>query len=383
MRLADFITANTEAILVEWTAFARIAQPAAGDLSELALRDHAAQILTEIASDMGRPQDDEQQLKKSQGLGIPGSAGTQIEMPARAHAIQRARNGFETNQMVAEYRALRATVLRLWSASHDGCSVDDLNDVTRFNEAVDEALVESLKHFMEEVDRARDLFLGVLGHDLRGPLSIIASCAHMEARGRPEGLGRATIILRNVAHMKALLDDVVEYARNRLGAPVAIQPTAVELEKFARETIEEILAINPERVIELDAKGNLQGQWDVHRLHQVLSNLIFNALKYGEIETPVAVTLDGSQDNEVVIAVHNMGAAIPAEVLPNIFEPLVRANADHLAWQSSGANMGLGLYAAREIVKAHSGEISVASSNGDGTRFEVRLPRHCSAVASR
>ncbi|MDM0039887.1 sensor histidine kinase [Variovorax sp. J22G21] len=373
MRLAEFILANREAILEEWTAFARTNQPADRNLSEQALRDHASQILTEIVVDMGRPKEDDARQGAKDPV-VPEARGS--EGPARAHAKQRARNGFEISQMVAEYRALRATILRLWVASHTTFSSHDVEDLTRFNEAVDEALAESLKFFLVEVDHARDLFLGVLGHDLRGPLSIIASCAQLEARSRPDGdpKSRATITLRSVAHMKALLDDLVEYARNRLGAKVAIQPDTVDLDKFTRETIEEILAIHPERVIDLDIRGNLQGHWDVHRLHQVVANLIFNALKYGEAEKPIAITLDGTAADEVVLAVHSIGATISPGVLPTIFEPLVR-DVDDVAWQASGANMGLGLYAAHEIVTAHSGVISVTSTDEDGTRFEVRLPR--------
>ncbi|MEP6720175.1 MAG: sensor histidine kinase [Variovorax sp.] len=373
MRLAEFIIAKREAILEEWTAFARGNQPADRNLSEAALRDHAAQILTEIVSDMGRPKEDDARQGAKDPL-VPDATGS--EAPARAHAKQRARNGFEISQMVAEYRALRATILRLWVAGHTTFSSHDVEDLTRFNEAVDEALAESLKFFLAEVDHARDLFLGVLGHDLRGPLSIIASCAQLEARSRPDGdpKSKATITLRSVAHMKALLDDLVEYARNRLGARVAIQPDTVEFDKFTRESIEEILAIHPERVIDLDTRGNLRGHWDVHRLHQVVANLIFNALKYGEAEKPISITLDGTGVDEVVLAVHSIGATISPGLLPTIFDPLVRA-VDDVAWQASGANMGLGLYAAHEIVTAHSGVISVTSSDEDGTRFEVRLPR--------
>ena len=96
--------------------------------------------------------------------------------------------------------------------------------------------------------------------------------------------------------------------------------------------------------------------------------------KYGEADQPIAITLDGTAADEVVLAVHSIGATISAGVLPTIFEPLVR-DVEDVAWQASGANMGLGLYAAHEIVTAHSGVISVTSSDEDGTRFEVRLPR--------
>src|SRR5436305_9337627 len=205
MRLAPFVSENLDAILVDWVAFARGQMPAAANMDEAALLDHGRLILQEIASDMSRPQDDEERQAKSEGNSSHASTSTHV--PSRSHARQRARQGFEVEQMVAEYRALRATVLRLWTAASATVQIEDLEDVTRFNEAVDQAIAESLQVFVTEVDRARDLFLGMLGHDLRGPLSTISNSATLEVRMRPNDSQRAATILRSVAQMKALLDD--------------------------------------------------------------------------------------------------------------------------------------------------------------------------------
>ncbi len=207
MRLARFISDNLDAILVDWVAFAREQLPAAANMDEAALLDHGRLILEETAADMSRPQDDGERQSKSEGNS--SSAPTSTRVPSRSHARQRERQGFQVEQMVAEYRALRATVLRLWTAASSSVQVEDLEDVTRFNEAVDQAIAESLQVFVTEVDRARDLFLGMLGHDLRGPLSTIASSAALEVRTRPNDSLRAAIILRSVAQMKSLLDDLV------------------------------------------------------------------------------------------------------------------------------------------------------------------------------
>ena len=166
MRLGRFISANLDAVLVDWVAFARDQMPAAANMDEAALLDHGRLILQEIASDMGRPQDDEERQAKSEGNS--STAATSTHVPSRSHARQRARQGFEVEQMVAEYRALRATVLRLWTGASSTVQVEDLEDVTRFNEAVDQAIAESLQVFVAEVDRARDLFLGMLGMTSEG-----------------------------------------------------------------------------------------------------------------------------------------------------------------------------------------------------------------------
>jgi signal transduction histidine kinase len=376
MRLSTFISGNLDAILVDWLAFARDQLPAAAGMDEAALLDHGRLIVEEIAADMGRPQGDDERQAKSEGNS--STASTSSRVPSRSHARERARHGFRVEQMVAEYRALRATVLRLWTVASSSVQVEDLEDVTRFNEAVDQAIAESLQVFVVEVDKARDLFLGMLGHDLRGPLSTIANSASVEVRTRPHDSQRAATILRSVAQMKALLDDLVEYTRHRLGTGLAVAPASLRLDGFARDTLEEIDAISDGRALELQVDGNMQGEWDARRLHQALSNLVFNALKYGRAGSPIRVSVDGTRDDEVVLAVENVGDPIPLRLLPTLFDPLVRAagkdgGAD---LQVAGANLGLGLYVVREIAHAHGGTVEVTSDDS-ATRFELRLPRIC------
>lgn len=377
MRLSGFIRENLEPILADWVDFARQQLPAASGLDERALRDHGKLILEEIAADIDRPQDAAARQAKSEGNST--TASTARNVPSRSHARQRERQGFEVEQMVAEYRALRATVLRLWGASSTLAGAADLEDVIRFNEAVDQATAESLSVFLAEMDKTRDLFLGMMGHDLRGPLSTIASCARIELKRSGES-STAAIVLRSVAQMKALLDDLVEYTRNRLGSGLTIDPAPLHLETFARDTLKEIGAINAGQVLELSVQGNTHGKWDGPRLHQALSNLVFNALKYGHAGSAIRVSLDGRHREEVVLAVENSGRPIPTDMHARIFDPLVRADGNYSGTESgdSGANLGLGLYVVREIAAAHGGSIEVMA--GDSTnRFELRLPRICAS----
>lgn len=376
MRLHSFISDNLDAILVDWVAFAGEQLPAAENLDRAALLDHGRLVLEEIVADMRRPQDDEERQAKSEGNGATASTAT--ELPSRSHARQRERQGFRIEQLVAEYRALRATVLRLWTAASAGVQVQDLDDVMRFNEAVDQAIAESLQVFVTEVDRARDLFLGMLGHDLRGPLSVIAASAGMEVRSRPNDSKRAVVILRSVAQMKALLDDLMEYTRHRLGSGVAVAPAHLQLDQFARNTLEEIEAIGIGRVLELEVHGDMNGEWDARRIHQALSNLVFNALKYGRDGEPIRIGLDGSLPDQVLLSVQNAGEPIAPQLLPSLFDPLVRAAGTQGADDSqvAGANLGLGLFVVRQIAIAHGGSIDVTSDEA-ATRFVLRLPRIC------
>ena len=151
MRLADFIVRNMENILEEWEAFAATQLPAAEGMSSLALRNHAKQILEAVTKDLGTPQTKEAQSEKSRGRAPKPSNAH--ETAAQTHAVLRARSGFDINQLAAEYRALRASVLHLWTEASDPNEID-LDDVIRFNEAIDQAMVESIDFFSAQVDQA-------------------------------------------------------------------------------------------------------------------------------------------------------------------------------------------------------------------------------------
>lgn len=374
MRLSEFITSNLDLILVDWVAFARNQVPAAADMDEIALLDHGKLILQKIVADMRRPEGEDERQAKSEGNSLNASRSRSV--PSRSHARQRERQGFDVEELVSEYRALRATILRLWSAASSEVQIDDLADVIRFNEAVDQAVAESLTAFVEEVTKTRDLFLGMLGHDLRGPLSTIGNCAALMQRTQPQEARSTAMIVRSVAQMKALLDDLGEYTRHRLGGELPIERAPLRLDQFTQDTLDEINAINKASALELETQGNLQGEWDARRLHQALSNLVFNALKYGRPGAPIQIGLNGEHPHDVVLTVKNSGRPIPADLLANIFDPLVRASSEghNELSQAAGANLGLGLYVVRQIAIAHGGTIAVTSDD-TATCFELRLPR--------
>lgn len=374
MRLSTFITSNLDLILADWVAFARLQEPAASRMDERGLLDHGRLILQEIAADMLRPQDDDQRQAKSEGNS--DAAPISRNIPSRSHARQRERQGFVVEQMVAEYRALRATVIRLWSTASSGIGTDDLEDVVRFNESIDQAIAESLSVFLVEVDKTRDLFLGMLCHDLRGPLATIASCASLDRKSTTGTSPTTAIVLRSISQMRALLDDLVEYTRHRLGSGLTVDLAPLHLEQFARDTLSEIEAISTGRVLKLQAVGDTTGNWDARRLHQALSNLVFNALKYGYPDSVISVDVDGRDPDEVVVAVENTGKPIPPDLLVKMFDPLVRTGEQEPGADSqvAGANLGLGLYVVREIASAHGGTVEVSSTESI-TRFELRLPR--------
>ncbi|MEI7297966.1 sensor histidine kinase [Paraburkholderia tropica] len=371
MRLADFISRDTEPILEHWEAFAATLMPAAADLESLALRDHAEQILLAVAADLRTSQTREAQREKSLGRGpVPIDAP---ETAAQTHALLRARAGFNISQLAAEYRALRASVLRLWM---DDCApgMPDLNDVIRFNEAIDQALAESVAFFAAQAEQSRNLLLGVLGHDMRSPLQAIqATATYLEALNAGDRVSEAAArMIRSGARMQALLDDMTDFNRTKLGLGIKVTAKGVDLADVLGDELDELRAVHPDRQIELQVSGNLQGTWDGRRLQQLLGNLVLNAVKYGAQDTPVRVVATGDATH-VRIEVKNSGAAIEHATLARMFDPLTRGPDDPGKADRSGS-LGLGLYIASEIAKAHHGVIEARSDETE-TSFSVSLPR--------
>ena len=372
MRIHDFILCDMESILTQWEAFAATRLPAAERMTPLALRDHAKQILEAVAKDLATPQTMEAQAAKSMGR-----APIVIDAPetaAQTHAVLRARSGFDINQLAAEYRALRASVLRLWMEVCPPADPSCLEDIIRFNEAIDQALAESIGFFSAQVDQSRNLLLGMIGHDMRSPLATIQTTAsYLTAlNAGAEVSEAASWLILSGARMKALLDDLVDFNRTRLGLGINISPTIVDLRTLFADELEQLRAAHPGRRLELETVGDTQGLWDGSRLQQLLANLVLNAIKYGAPDASVRVTIAGGE-NEVHFKVRNAGPAIEPAVLALIFDPL-RRGPEHDHKYNSDEGLGLGLYIAREVAKAHGGDIE-ACSDGIETVFSVRLPR--------
>jgi signal transduction histidine kinase len=372
MRLAEFILHDMEAILAEWEAFAATLLPAAEGMAPLALRDHAQQILEAVAKDLTTHQTPEAQSEKSKGR-APQVAGAP-ETAAQTHAVLRARGGFDINQLVAEYRALRASVLRLWV---DASPLDQagVEDVIRFNEAIDQAVAESVGHFQAQVERTRNLLLGMLGHDMRSPLStILTTASYLSALNAGEQVSVAAArLIRSGASMRALLEDLVDFNRTKLGLGVKVVPSDVDLAAVVADELDQLRGAHPNERIELAVTGDNRGRWDGARLQQLLRNLVSNAIRYGSPNTPIRVALRG-EEADVSLEVTNSGPALDLSALSEIFDPLTRGSAQGDSRDARGG-LGLGLFIVREIAKAHGGEVAVRSDERE-TTFAVRLPRH-------
>jgi signal transduction histidine kinase len=371
MRLAQYITTQMECILAEWEAFAATRLPAAEGMDSLALRDHAKQILESIAADIMAPQTDEEQKEKSQGQTF--HAVSALKTAARIHAVLRAKSGFNINQMVAEYRALRATVLRLW-AKATRASAQGLLDSIRFNEAMDQTLAESVTAFSAEVDQARQLLAAMVGHDMRSPLqTILMVSALLPKLDAGEKVTAAAQRLSSSGQqLQGLLDDLQDFNQAQLGLTMSTALSLIDLNTVVEDQVQQQRSATPDRQITWRGTGVAKGLFDSKRLHQLSGNLISNALKYGQRDEPVQVVLEATGD-EAVLTVKNSGQAIDPSVLGKIFEPLQRGVENEEKTDEPDTSMGLGLYIARQIASAHGGAIDVRSDASE-TVFTVRLP---------
>lgn len=227
---------------------------------------------------------------------------------------------------------------------------------------------EKSERELREVAEFREMFIGILGHDLRNPIGSISMAAGLLLqRGHLDEQDAQTVarIIRASQRITRMVTQLLDLTRARLGGGLTIEPTPTDLREICRNVVEEFDA-----PIHLEVEGDVTGTWDQDRVAEVLSNLAGNAIEYAAPRT--AVIVKARADNaEVVVEITNQGDPIPADQLPFIFEPFRRARQRE---KSKGGNLGLGLYIAHEIVRAHGGTLTAHSAAGT-TTFVMRLPR--------
>jgi signal transduction histidine kinase len=371
MRLSEFIRTHQNSIIEEWETYARIYVPEASGMTHVELVDHVTSLLQFIANDIETPQTDKKQADKSKGLSDRGDG----DKAAERHAEQRFSKGFDSLQLISEFRALRASVVKLWDRVRLGAKTD-FEDLVRFNEAIDQVMTESLTRYIEKEQKARTLFLSMLMHDLRNPLNAVSQAAQLLARLDNLGERQAELVQqinRGALRVDDFVSDLIDLARVRLGKGIPIKKRATDMGEVAKRAIGEIHAAHPDRQVRLTLSGDLAGDWDGVRLSQVFWNLIGNAIQHSASHYPIEVAVTGGPA-EVLLSVHNRGRPIPPDLLPRIFEPLTRGS-ESPQKQTEDTSLGLGLFITREIVTAHGGTIAAKSNAEEGSTFTARLPR--------
>jgi signal transduction histidine kinase/ActR/RegA family two-component response regulator len=397
VRLADFILANVEPILVEWESFARSLWPNGVTADPAELRDEAEDILHAIAVDMQSDQTGAQQAEKSKGATRAWGGGAGLMRASSTHGSGRVAPGFELWAVIAEYRALRASVLRLWRESGPVPDLRDVDDVTRFNESIDQSLTEAVRSYVDQVERdratllaneqasrreaeaanrAKDMFLATLSHEMRTPLNAIIGWLSLLRHEKTktsryqEGL---KVIERNTTAQVQLIDDLLDVSRIVAGKMrVDIHPC--ELTDVINAGVNVLRPAAEARGITLNVQldPSATGAWcDSVRIQQVVWNLVSNAVKFTPKGGRVDVTLS-REKSSFQIRVMDNGQGISSELLPYVFDRFRQADN---SMRRKFAGLGLGLSIVKYIVEAHGGTVEADSpGEGKGSTFTVRLP---------
>lgn len=218
----------------------------------------------------------------------------------------------------------------------------------------------------------RETLLGVLSHDLRSPLSTITvGATYLRKRETLSEFGSRALhrILSGADRIERMIGALSEFTKVRFGAGLPIEPEVIDLEDTLRQLVTELRAQYPDRDLRLEARGDLVGEWDRVRVGELVTNLVSNAVVYGDPSKPISVRAEGEDDGGMVsVSVHNEGTPIPPGLLRHLFQPFRRG-------QTHVSGMGLGLYIVKHVAKAHGGDVSVESRREGGTTFTARLPR--------
>jgi PAS domain S-box-containing protein len=216
----------------------------------------------------------------------------------------------------------------------------------------------------------RERMLSVLAHDLRNPASgaLMVASALLQAN-LADRTRKGVIEIKNAARrMLEMIESLLDFSESRFRGALPISPIVTDLQDVTRAVVQEVLAANPGREVDLAMRGDGRGRWDPARMAQVVSNLVGNAIAHGAPGQPVRISLDGDAD-ELRLSVWNAGTPVPRELFPVLFEPFRRGAVPRTR------GLGLGLYIVKQIVTAHGGDIDVDSSAEKGTTFAVRVPR--------
>lgn len=224
------------------------------------------------------------------------------DTPAETHAEARLLSGYTVVQPVSEYRALRASVLTQWVAAAPEGQRSDLADVTRFHEAIDQALAESVARYEYMVKQSQNMFLAILGHDLRNPLGTIVSGSTFMMQATdiaPRSTLVATRMFNSAKRMSKLINDLLYFTRTHLGPGIPIRVKQGSVVEVCEQVVNELRTFHPEQRIDLHVPPQLDAVFDESRIAQVLSNLAGNAIQYGKAEEPVTVQVSGTAADTV------------------------------------------------------------------------------------
>jgi signal transduction histidine kinase len=264
----------------------------------------------------------------------------------------------------------------LFRAEHEAVVAAGSLEVVRAAANEASALAVALDGARSDLERTvgfNELFVGILGHDLRSPLaSILMSAEVLLRQAEDDKVIRPLRRIRSGGErMARMIDQLLDFTRARIGGGIGLERRVIDLQEVVKQTLDEFEATHPNWTFTRQVSGSLLGHWDPDRLAQVFSNLVGNAVEHGVPIAPLHLRLDGSSSDEVEVEITNRGL-IPRELLPILFDPFRGA-----ANKGKGRRgLGLGLFITNEIVSEHGGTIAARSEEqSELTSFLIRLPR--------
>jgi len=349
--VAEYLRANKQAISDEWE---RAVLPDLAQLTKLdrgAVIDHLPEVLDALAAWLEGSGEDAERLFSALTDG---------------HALQRLGYGIPLSVLNAEYGRLRHVLLVQLLNVPSSQRVRE--DLIRLDDGLDRAIQHAVHRYSERRDHLRDRFIGFLGHDLRNPLAALAYAGNLLSDS--DGLGAkernaVTTIGRSVTRMTRMVNDLLDFARGKLGAGIPTTPAECDMGELCQAVVDELRSVYPGRSITARCEGDLKGTFDAARVQQCLGNLVGNAVQHGK--DPVVLSVREAEDRRALITrVSNRGKPLSPELLQRCFDPFASAS------ESNG--LGLGLYIVAEIARAHGGMCDVAST-ADETAFTILWPR--------
>jgi signal transduction histidine kinase len=403
---ADDAVANAKA---KWARFGQLHHRPAGDVAPLESSEGAQEnrlageperfrLALEAASlgmwDWKPPGDAHWDRRTRELFGCEDAWVSYDRFLGAVHAADRARVDASLQALIApgapgddyhlEYRVIRSgDRAELWIEARGRVLARDAQGhATRFiGTVLDTTDRKRAEDELRETAAFRERFVGIVSHDLRNPLAAIrmaatvlqksASKSEPEPRPEPapESIGRhAERILANVDRMTRMIGDLLDLTSARLGGGMPIEPKPVDLRDIVPGALDNVELAHPGRRLVRETRGRLDGEWDADRVAQALGNLVTNAFQHGDPGAPVHVALL-DQGAGVAVRVHNEGEPIAPEQRQHLFDPFRPGP------RRSGG-LGLGLFIASEIARAHGGTIAVTSTATEGTTFQLQLPRH-------
>jgi signal transduction histidine kinase len=360
--LAAFLRDHGQGIVESWLAEV-VSLPSATRRSRALLRDDMPALVQQIAD----------ALEANATI----ATAEAVNSVATAHARGRFEQGYDIRDMVIEYSIFRRTIIEHYAAHAGGLDEDargHVRAIAYLNVMLDAAIADAIAGFMFERDRARDVFIGILGHDLRAPLQSFVMGTEMLMAGdtvEPDAVGKIVPrMARSARRMAGMIRDLLDFTRAHMGGGIPIETSPFDLEDLIEEVIEEQTAAHPQRDIQWRGTAglaDLRGTWDRERIAQALVNLITNAIEHGRDPIVLEAVHAGGT---VRIDVSSNGR-LPADLIGPIRKPFTRPSTVGTKGRSG---LGLGLYIVAEIARAHGGAATAEMVDVDRCRFSISLP---------